>query len=102
MIAFTLSASGATSAMATVVSTSNGRLAGQAERERQRASGGLHVAFDGLEIELRLARGGAGLEHVRDVASPTRRRSSAATRLVPASSTVVRWAREARFARYWK
>ena len=43
-----------------------GQVGRQAQRQRQRAARGLHVAFDGLEIEPRLARRGAGLEHVGD------------------------------------
>jgi hypothetical protein len=103
MMAFTLSASDATSAMATVVSTSNGRLAG---RPNESASAP-RVVCTLPSMVWRLSC--AWLAAVRAwstsamVASPTRRRSSAATRLVFASSTVVLWARsKARFARYWK
>ena len=41
-----------------------GQVGGQPEREGERPPGGLKVPLDDLQIELGLARGGPGLEHV--------------------------------------
>ena len=103
MIALTLSASGATGAAAALESTSYGRLAG---RPSARASAPRVVCRLPSMVS---SSSRAWLAAVRawstsaTVADPTRRRSSAAVRLVCASSSVVRWASSRpRLARYWK
>ncbi len=103
MSAFTLSDSSPTGRAAAAESTSYGRLAG---RPRARASAPRAVCTL-PSVDCRSSC--AWLAAVRAcstsaiVASPTRRRSSAASRLACASASVVRWApSRLRLARYWK
>ncbi len=81
-----------------------GKIGRKSERQGQRAASGLHGPLGGMEVELRLARRGAGLQHVRDrgEANPPPFLRRLRDWLPPPRAMVRCAPRSARLAMYWK